>query len=349
MTDLPKEERILNLVSYLLKSSEPVPWERIRGRVAGYDDAASGPALDRRFERDKKEMRGLGIPLTYVSTDSFGREGYYIDRSRYFMPEIELEIEEAMILSLACLRAAKTSGRAVKEQVSRALAKLSCVNPLLAEATEEIESAFQSLPSSAKPDAGYEANLALVSEALNTQKRVEISYSPAGKKAVRRVIRPYGLGYWTRNWYAVAWCELRKEERTFNLRKIKGKAGFATDGEEPEYDIPPDFDMKSRIGREAWEYGAPGKETEYEIHFDPSIAWLAEDYRFAGSAYSLAAGGAGVLTLPVKNEIPLFRFLAPFRGKARIAKPNAARARYREMLKRTAALYGSKLKKGGRA
>ncbi|MEZ0227491.1 MAG: hypothetical protein ACAI25_02625, partial [Planctomycetota bacterium] len=38
---VPKAERILNLISFLLAQREPVPISSIIGRVAGYDDGAT--------------------------------------------------------------------------------------------------------------------------------------------------------------------------------------------------------------------------------------------------------------------------------------------------------------------
>lgn len=58
-----KAERLLNLVIALLNSERyrDVAW--IRHKVEGYRDAASDEAFFRMFERDKGELRDLGIPL----------------------------------------------------------------------------------------------------------------------------------------------------------------------------------------------------------------------------------------------------------------------------------------------
>ena len=61
-----KAERLLDLVIALLNSPRfrSAPW--IRDKVAGYGDAASDEAFFRMFERDKQELRDLGIPLQTV-------------------------------------------------------------------------------------------------------------------------------------------------------------------------------------------------------------------------------------------------------------------------------------------
>ena len=78
---ISKPERLLNLVAFLLSSRQPVPFSRIRGRVAGYDDPASPEALEKRFDRDKAELRALGVPIVYETSDEHGDEGYRIPRA----------------------------------------------------------------------------------------------------------------------------------------------------------------------------------------------------------------------------------------------------------------------------
>src|SRR5688572_5382830 len=70
-----KSERILNLIAVLLRSEEPVPLTEILGKVTGYNDQASRDSLMRRFERDKKVLRDMGIPVEHAA-GPFGVEGY---------------------------------------------------------------------------------------------------------------------------------------------------------------------------------------------------------------------------------------------------------------------------------
>ena len=56
-----KTERLLNLVSCLLAARTPVPFSEIRGQVVGYDDEADAEAMEKRFDRDKAELRARKI------------------------------------------------------------------------------------------------------------------------------------------------------------------------------------------------------------------------------------------------------------------------------------------------
>ena len=53
----------MNLVIALLSTRTFITAERIRETVSGYADSASDEAFSRMFERDKNELRDLGIPL----------------------------------------------------------------------------------------------------------------------------------------------------------------------------------------------------------------------------------------------------------------------------------------------
>ena len=95
-----KTERLLSLVVCLLSARRYLTASQIREAVPGYPD--SFEAFKRMFERDKDELRELGIPLE-TGTNSAGDDeaGYRISRQAYELPEIRLEPDEAAVLGLA--------------------------------------------------------------------------------------------------------------------------------------------------------------------------------------------------------------------------------------------------------
>ena len=76
-----KTERILNLTICLLVSDRYLPKSRIREAVEGYHNL-SDAAFERTFERDKDELRALGVPIEVGSFDAFfdDEQGYRIRR-----------------------------------------------------------------------------------------------------------------------------------------------------------------------------------------------------------------------------------------------------------------------------
>ena len=83
-----KLERQLNLVSYLLSARAPVPFSDMRAQVVGYDDEASPDAIEKRFDRDKADLRAIGVVIEYKADDPTGQAGYVIDKQGYFLPEL---------------------------------------------------------------------------------------------------------------------------------------------------------------------------------------------------------------------------------------------------------------------
>src|ERR1700733_12831138 len=94
-----KTERLLSLVVCLLSASRFLTAGQIRAAVPGYPDTFD--AFKRMFERDKDELRELGIPLETGTNSPEDEVGYRISRQAYMLPEITLEPDEAAVLGLA--------------------------------------------------------------------------------------------------------------------------------------------------------------------------------------------------------------------------------------------------------
>src|ERR1700739_4904451 len=94
-----KTERLLSLVVCLLSARRYLSASQIREAVPGYPD--SFDAFKRMFERDKDELRELGIPLETGMNGPDEEVGYRISRQAYELPEIRLEPDEAAVLGLA--------------------------------------------------------------------------------------------------------------------------------------------------------------------------------------------------------------------------------------------------------
>ena len=79
---MPKREKVerqLNLVICLLSTRQFVSAEYIRANVGGYyENDSSDDAFYRMFERDKADLRELGIPVITGPTSGFGEteDGY---------------------------------------------------------------------------------------------------------------------------------------------------------------------------------------------------------------------------------------------------------------------------------
>src|SRR6201988_1029392 len=99
---ISKVERLLDLVIALLSTRGYVTAEKIRSSVAGYSDSPSTEAFSRMFERDKNELRDLGIPLEVGRVSALDpTEGYRINGDAYSLPPVELTPDEAAAVAVA--------------------------------------------------------------------------------------------------------------------------------------------------------------------------------------------------------------------------------------------------------
>src|ERR671910_3012531 len=115
-------ERLLNLIIALLNTDRPYTADEIRERIEGYGREPTHEAFRRTFERDKEDLRNMGIPIETVTTDVFSDvpDGYIIPKTKYYLPNLELEADELAALHLA---AAAVLGS--REQAEAGLLKLS--------------------------------------------------------------------------------------------------------------------------------------------------------------------------------------------------------------------------------
>ena len=119
-----RTERLVNLVICLLSTRRFLTAAQIAATVPGYehdpDDAKDHEAFQRKFERDKAELRELGVPLETGTASVFDAEpGYRIAHREYALPDIPLEPDEAAAVGIAArlwqhagLAAAASSGLA---------------------------------------------------------------------------------------------------------------------------------------------------------------------------------------------------------------------------------------------
>jgi predicted DNA-binding transcriptional regulator YafY len=163
------------------------------------------------FERDKAELRELGVPVQTGGVTGWDDEiGYRIERRDYALPDLHLTPEEAAALGLA---ARLWSSATLAEPSASAMRKLRAagVDPLPPPAGLE--------PRVAATEAAFEPCLAAVRE-----KRVLVfDYRRPGQgKAATRSVHPWGVISWRGRWYLVGHDLDRQQTRVFRLSRMEG-------------------------------------------------------------------------------------------------------------------------------
>ena len=334
-----KLERQLNLVSYLLSSRKPVPFSDIRGRVVGYDDNASPDAVEKRFDRDKADLRSIGVNIEYVQSDVFGRAGYVIDPRGYFLRQTKLEPEDAMLLAVLQHTLGVVDdnlGRNLKSALAKLTIDSQLPEPLRTSVGE------QHLLTLGRPESDPgRKHVALLGEAVGRRRKVQFRYHTvdAGRTEAR-TLQPYGLGLVDGNWHLVAFDESRKPKgaiRRFRLDRVQGKVTFL-DKNENAYEVPAEFDISQYVDQEEFEMGE-GNEIEVTVALDEVATWLMARRRRGAGSLEILSDNTGLFKVTIRSEEGFFRWMAEFGQHARIESPKRLAVAFRERLEATRALY----------
>jgi len=231
-----KTERLLNLVICLLSTRQFLAKEQIRAAVPQYAECATDEAFDRMFERDKEEVREMGIPLETGSNSAWFEDevGYRVDRAAYALPEVAFEPDELAVLSLASRvwQQATLAGPA-----SRALLKLKAAG------VESDDAAIAGV----EPRVGTaEPAFAGLYAAVRDRQPVTFPYRTgrAGSVTERR-LEPWGIVSWHGRWYVVGHDRDREATRVFRLSRVAGPVMPA--GEPGEFRVPAGVDIRGQV------------------------------------------------------------------------------------------------------
>jgi proteasome accessory factor B len=241
-----KTERLLSLVVCLLSARRYLTATQIRAAVPGYPD--SFDAFKRMFERDKEELRELGIPLE-TGTNTGGDEelGYRISRQAYELPDIRLEPDEVAVLGLAARvwRRAELAGAA-----DGALLKLRAAGVDAEDDLSQLR--IEPRVQTAEPAFGP------LWEAVRDRRPVTFVHRVPGRGAsLRRNLQPWGVAYRHGHWYVVGLDTDRDAERVFRLSRIEGAVTFT--GPAGSVTVPPGADVQAAV--RDWDHEAPAART----------------------------------------------------------------------------------------
>ncbi len=224
-----KSERLMNLLIMLLVQRRHVPKQRIREIL--YPDASTD-AFEKMFERDKEELRSLGVPIEVGSLDAFFDEpGYRIRPDEFALPDVALTPDEAAVVGLAAK---------VWEHAKLADATADALRKLRAAGLDPDVSALQIAEPRLSAD---EPSFDVFWEA--TQDKVPLVFGyrrPGAEAASQRHLQPWGVVRYAGRWYAVGWDTDREAERVFRLSRVEGTV--RRDGPAGSYDVPPGTDVR---------------------------------------------------------------------------------------------------------
>jgi len=218
-----KTERQFALVLLLTRSGRPVTKAEIRNEIEEYS-AHSDAAFERMFERDKEELRRIGVPVSGSRTAA-GADVYSIQRDELRLPALDLTVDERS--ALVC--AARAWGEASWSTVAN-------------RAIRKIESADRfSAPEPPAWRVEGTAGTHLIDgvlDAIRSRRAVSFEYrKPGGPAAEQRLVEPWSLASVRGRWYLIGRDRDRDAARSFRLSRIVGR--LKTIGSPASFELPP--------------------------------------------------------------------------------------------------------------
>ncbi len=246
-----RTERLLNLVIALLATRRWLTKEQIRKAVPQYEDCKTDTAFDRMFERDKDDLRELGVPLEMRVHPIFEDEiGYRVDADAYALPPITFTPTELSVLGLAARvwQEANLSGPA-----SRGLVKLKALGvPIEVDGFAGLE------PRVRTP----EPTFAALYSATRDHTPVSFGYRKQGETtAATRRVEPWRMLSWHGRWYLHGYDTDRGDSRVFRLSRITGRVRRT--GPEGSVEVPDGIDSRAAV-RRVWG-GGPSRRAVIEL------------------------------------------------------------------------------------
>lgn len=309
-----KSERLLNLVVMLMRGGW-VTRRELRATVPDYRDAPTEDSFQRMFERDKSELRDLGIPVETGPDGAQGDEvGYRVRRGDYGLPDISLDADDLTILAMA---AKAWSDAALAQDARTAAAKLGAlVEETSAREVPELDIRL--------PEAGEW--FGPVYAAIRDRCVLTFDYRNAeATTAAPRRVEPWALISRNGAWYIVGRDIDRGEPRAFRTARIHGRVPQA--GPSGAFVRPERAEMDLQVG----------PITDVTQHAQATVALAPGTgivLRRRARAIEVGTGPAGsdLVTLDVADERALAMDIGALGGAAVAIAPPSLLAAVRDGL-----------------
>ena len=318
---IPAEERLFSLVLALLATDAGLTKTDILSTVQGYRQRFSRTSdnanLERQFERDKDDIRDLGVPLETI--DSPGHAGdnhnlrYRIPRGAYELPtDIRFSPEETTLLNLAAMVWREGS---LSAESRRAILKLRSLGVTTTE-----------------PVVGYaprvrvrEAAFDPLGTALERHQMVRFGYLKPGESEARvRTVAPLALVQHQGRWHLYANDPSSSTHKTFLLRRIVTQVTTLT----TTFDAPGPGQADTALSELETVWNSNTAVVEVEAGSDAATR--------LGKRRGASASGAGALSLHYSDVNIFADELAGYGPEALVSSPPELRAAVRSRLERTA-------------
>ena len=223
-----KASRLINLTMALLATKRYLKKSEIFRLVEGYEGSAE--SMDRMFERDKNELRGLGIEISVGDLDPLFEDepGYKILQSDY---AFQLGVLNQRELALLASAAKIWNDAVIGKDAQSSLRKIEGVSEFFDEYDVPLNLEYE-IPGS---------ELQNLEMAIKKSQKIELTYN--GKT---RQIEPHRLVIWRGFWYLIGREKDSNEFKIFKLSRISGGVTLL----EEKFSIDPNIEISKLLPSE---------------------------------------------------------------------------------------------------
>lgn len=356
-----KLHRWLDLIAALLRHRYPRSLQELRGDVPGYADPdLKLESLKRAFERDKDELRDLGVTIDTLAADADSEVRYQLRHRDFYLPyltlgekllpphtdvqaaprrpsgigyaslpTVTLTPDECHTLRRAAARVAGLGHPQLAHDATSAMRKLQF----------DVELFAHDLPAAATLRVDGDV-FDVLNDAVTIRKRVTFTYHGLERgETTSRLVHPYGLVFLTGHWYLVAHDPGVGAMRQFRVSRIRD-AKLGDRKQTPDFDVPADFDLSAyAASRRAWEIGNGDQELVI-VAFRGDTGLVTSGMQL-GRAVSVALdevhvpAGHTLREFPVRRRDVFLRWVLSFAGDARPVHPPVVVADFLAMVRDT--------------
>jgi len=228
-----KIERLVNLTIALLATKRFLTKSEIFRTVEGYE--GSPETKERMFERDKDDLRTLGIEILVGSFDPIFQDeaGYRINSDTY---QLDIGVLSPLDLSLLSLAAQCWQGAALDQAAHRVLRKLRSIGIPADEL--DIPAIHSKLSTSGQ-------DIEIISSAISESALLSFNYISKDLKSQRRTVVPFALATHLGFWYVASVDQINQEIRIFRLDRVSGRVEKCTP--QKDFEAPLEFDFQNAL------------------------------------------------------------------------------------------------------
>lgn len=273
----------------------------------------------------------MGIPI-YSERGPYG--GFSLVRG-YRLPPMLFTAEEATVLYLGANLIKEIWGKAYRDAVTAATAKLDNVLPdELRHQVAQTQASLAVCGLHRFDPIVWETSIDDLRRCMAERRQVRMRYRSFSREETERVVDPYGLALQWGLWYLVGYCHLRQDVRTFRVDRIQ-----ALEPLETTFHLPSDFSVRKHLA----EMGSPLEPVyQVEVCFNPEVAPRVAERRGAWQdLFEHPDGSATVAFHTADLDWPTWWVLS-YGAAARVISPPELAERVRQAAEAVVSMYTSK-------